>query len=109
MADAVQESPAPDSQTAIVTGGTRGIGEAIARALARSGYRVVAGGIGAEEIERFAPEPGIEAVQLDVTDDRSVAALMERIDRLDALVNCAGIIVQRGGEFDLSAFARVSR
>jgi NAD(P)-dependent dehydrogenase (short-subunit alcohol dehydrogenase family) len=107
MANTDQEELAGGSRTAIVTGGTRGIGEAVARALAQSGYRVVAGGVGTEELERFAPEPGIEAVQLDVTDDRSVAALMERVDRVDALVNCAGIIVQRGGEFDLSAFARV--
>jgi len=94
-------------RVAIVTGGTRGIGEAVARALADSGYRVIAGGVGADEVARFAPHPRIEAVQLDVTDARSVAALVERCPRLDALVNCAGILVQRGGEFDLATFQRV--
>ena len=106
----LSEAAAPSpSQTrfAVVTGGTRGIGEAVARALAAAGHRVIAGGIGAEEVERFAPDPRIEPVQLDVTDERSVGALMERCDRLDALVNCAGIIVQRGGEYDIAAFARV--
>lgn len=95
------------TRTAIVTGGTSGIGEAIARALADAGYRVLAGGIGAEEIERFAPHPRIEAVHLDVTDADSVAALVGRCDRLDALVNCAGIILRGGAEFEIDNFRRV--
>jgi NAD(P)-dependent dehydrogenase (short-subunit alcohol dehydrogenase family) len=90
-----------------VTGGTRGIGEGVARALAAAGYRVLAGGIGEEEIAAFRPDPRIEPLRLDVTDDRSVASILDRCPRLDALVNCAGIIVQRGGEYDLATFERV--
>lgn len=103
--------PAPADPSAqrlaVVSGGTRGIGEAVARALADLGWRVVAGGIGADEIAAFEPHPLIEAVALDVTDERSVAALIGRCDRIDALVNCAGILVRQGGEFQIESFARV--
>jgi NAD(P)-dependent dehydrogenase (short-subunit alcohol dehydrogenase family) len=92
---------------AVVAGGTRGIGEAVSRALAREGWRVVAGGIGADEIAAFKPDAAIETVQLDVTDDASVAALIARCDRIDALVNCAGIVVRQGGEFEIAGFSRV--
>jgi NAD(P)-dependent dehydrogenase (short-subunit alcohol dehydrogenase family) len=97
----------PAERVAIVAGGTRGIGEAVARALGRSGWRVLAGGIGEDEVAGFAPDPMIEPLRLDVTDDSSVAALMKRCGRLDALVNCAGILVRQGGEFDLANFERV--
>jgi NAD(P)-dependent dehydrogenase (short-subunit alcohol dehydrogenase family) len=103
--------PSADARTreapvAIVAGGTRGIGEAVARALAREGWRVVAGGVGAEEVANFRPDPRIEAVHLDVTDDASVAALIARCKRIDALVNCAGILLKRD-EFEIDSFARV--
>jgi NAD(P)-dependent dehydrogenase (short-subunit alcohol dehydrogenase family) len=48
----------------------------------------------------------IEAMRLDVTDDASVAALIERCPRIDALVNCAGILL-KAKEFDIDGFAKV--
>ena len=95
-----------ETRVAVVTGGTRGIGEGVSRALVREGWRVVAGGLGEAEIANFAPDPNIEAVRLDVTDDASVAALIERCPRIDALVNCAGIL-RKSDEYQIDAFRSV--
>lgn len=94
------------SRVAVVTGGTRGIGEGVARALAADGWRVVAGGIGDDEIAAFKSDPMIEAMKLDVTDDSSVGSLIERCPRIDALVNCAGILL-KASEFGIDSFAKV--
>lgn len=90
--------------TALVTGGTRGIGEGIARALAGAGYRVIACGLTAEECAAFNPDPAITTRVLDVTSDASVATAIAACDRLDLLVNCAGIIQRAGKEFAIDAF-----
>lgn len=90
-------------RTAIVTGGTSGIGLGIAQALATLGARVHAVGIGADKV---AESPGITATELDVTDKHAVAALFDGIDALDILVNCAGVI-RRMEEHDPEVFARV--
>lgn len=91
---------------ALVTGGTRGIGEGIARALAAAGWDVVACGLTEDEVAAFAPDPRIATRVLDVTDDASVAAAVAACPRLDLLVNCAGIIQRAGREFEIAAFAR---
>ena len=78
--------PASEPHTAVVTGGTRGIGEGVARALAGAGWRVVAGGLGEAEVAGFAPDPMIEAVRLDVTDD----AFGRGADRALPAHRCAG-------------------
>ncbi|WP_439623742.1 SDR family NAD(P)-dependent oxidoreductase [Gemmata sp.] len=90
----------------LVTGGTRGIGEGVSRHLAGRGYRVVAGGFGADEVSAFAPQPGIEAVQLDVTSDESVARVIAALPRLAGVVNCAGVIQRAGAEFTIDGFRR---
>jgi NAD(P)-dependent dehydrogenase (short-subunit alcohol dehydrogenase family) len=46
-------------------------------------------------------------VRLDVTDENSVAALIGRCPRIDALVNCAGTLVRQGGEYEIANFRRV--
>jgi len=81
------------SRTAVVTGASSGIGAATAAALAAEGFRVVLGARRLERLEALAAELGperAEAVELDVTDPDSVAALAEQIADCDLLVNNAG-------------------
>lgn len=90
----------------LITGGTRGIGEGVARVLANSGWSVTAASAATSEIDAFAPQDGITTQLLDVTDQRSVDAVFGGFERLDALVNCAGIL-RRLEEYDIEVFARV--
>lgn len=92
------------TRTALVTGGTRGIGEGIARALAGAGYRVLACGLSEAERAAFSPQEGITTRMLDVTSDVSVAAAVAACERIDLLVNCAGTIQRGGKEFEIEAF-----
>ncbi|MQY18288.1 SDR family oxidoreductase [Nocardia macrotermitis] len=90
-----------DTKTALVTGANKGIGFAIAQGLGTLGYTVAVGarddGRRADAVEKLRAE-GIDAfgVALDVTSDESVAAAAAAIERLDVLVNNAGI----GGRAD---------
>jgi NAD(P)-dependent dehydrogenase (short-subunit alcohol dehydrogenase family) len=92
---------------ALVTGGTRGIGEGIVRALLSAGYTVTATGFTDEEIAAAPPREGLSTCRLDVTDAASVEACMESLDSLDALVNCAGMILRGGEEYEIANFQRV--
>ncbi|MEX2644771.1 MAG: 3-oxoacyl-[acyl-carrier-protein] reductase [Gaiellaceae bacterium] len=79
-------------RTALVTGGSRGIGRAIAAELARAGASVVVGyRSGAEEAEAVAAEIGGRAVQADVSSADEARRLVEEAGDLDILVNNAGI------------------
>jgi 3-oxoacyl-[acyl-carrier protein] reductase len=78
--------------TALVTGAGRGIGRAIAAALAKLGHEVTIADVDTERAERTAAEIGGRAVSLDVTDPASVAAVAAGVESLDVLVNNAGII-----------------
>ncbi len=79
-------------RTALVTGGSRGIGRAVALELGRAGASVVVGyRSGRDEAEAVAAEIGGRAVQADVSDPVSAAALVEAAGDLDILVNNAGL------------------
>lgn len=94
------------SKQVFVTGGVRGIGLAIARAFAEEGCHVDVTGLTEEDVGRFA-FPGIQARQLDVTEPDQVTAVIETFDRLDVLVNGAGMILRGGAEHQEEGFQRV--
>jgi NAD(P)-dependent dehydrogenase (short-subunit alcohol dehydrogenase family) len=94
------------TKLALVTGGAHpmGIGYASARALLKLGFDVIVTGISDDEIALTPKTAGVSTAVLDVTSDQSVAAIMGRLARLDALVNCAG--TANLGEFEVAGFQR---
>ncbi|MGH3942745.1 MAG: SDR family NAD(P)-dependent oxidoreductase [Pseudonocardiaceae bacterium] len=76
--------------TAVVTGGSSGIGAATARALAAVGFHVVLGARRVTRCQKIAEEIGGTALRLDVLDPASVAAFAEAVPTARVLVNNAG-------------------
>ena len=89
-------------KTALVTGGTSGLGQTIASGLAQAGYDVTAAGL--------TPLPqgadGVSYRALDVTDAAAVTALVDTLPALDVVINAAGVI-RRGEELEPEVFAQV--
>src|SRR5438094_9429548 len=82
-------------QVALVTGGGRGIGAAIARELAQAGMRVAVAARSRDQIEEVAGKIDGVAVQVDVSDEASVTGVVadveDQLGQVDVLVNDAGI------------------
>jgi len=81
-------------RTALVTGGARGIGEAIVRALADEGHKVVVADILDEAAAETAASVGGLAVHLDVTDTPSVE---RAVSQAEAELGPVGILVNNAG------------
>jgi uncharacterized oxidoreductase len=113
-----------EGKVVLVTGGTSGIGLALAEALLREGASVAVCGRSRSKVQAFrAGHPGALAVACDVTDPAARVRLMGnvagRFGRLDILINNAGRLVERdfageppdaesiGAEFDLNLLAPV--
>lgn len=95
----------------LVVGGTSGIGAGIAQAFkaqALSNHVVVTGATAAEVDQARLTDAlhNVECQVLDVRDNDAVVALLNKLDKLDVLVNCAGII-RRGDELNPETFAAV--
>jgi NAD(P)-dependent dehydrogenase (short-subunit alcohol dehydrogenase family) len=91
----------------LVTGGTSGIGLACARLFRDLGADVTALGATAAECNRAAGEaPDIRFASCDVRDAGSLAAALGPLNRLDVVVNAAGVI-RRDAEHDPEVFADV--
>jgi 3-oxoacyl-[acyl-carrier protein] reductase len=81
-----------EGKLALVTGGSRGIGRAIALELGRAGAEVVVGyRTGRDEAEAVAAEIGGRAVEADVSNPESAKSLVEAAGDVDVLVNNAGL------------------
>src|SRR5256885_12996852 len=83
-------------RVAVVTGGTRGIGEAISVALKNAGYTVAANYAGNDSAANaFHDRTGIAVFKFDVAEfkacEKGVAEITEKLGAIDVLVNNAGI------------------
>ena len=98
-----------EGRQVLVSGGTSGIGAAIAGAFAALGADVLATGVTEAEIAAAASRPELKDVRfavLDVRDRTAVDALVAGLPRLDHVVNCAGVI-RRNDELEPDVFADV--
>ena len=82
-----------EGRTALVTGGGKGIGRAVSKALASMGARVIvnyrADSAAAEETAR---EVGGQAVRCDVSDGAAIQAMIKELGGVDVLINNAGAV-----------------
>ena len=90
----------------VVTGGSNGIGNAMARAFRDCGAAVTATGTRARE-SYDSDLDGMDYAALDLGDDAAIADFAAAIDKLDVLVNCAGMVAYRGREFEAETFRKV--
>lgn len=100
----------------LVTGGTSGIGRAMALGFAQAGAKVCAGSTNADKVAAIAKELGAghHAVQLDVSNEASVKAAIEstkaKFGRIDCVINAAGVIAKKPSlEVTTEEFDRIVR
>jgi NAD(P)-dependent dehydrogenase (short-subunit alcohol dehydrogenase family) len=93
--------------TTLITGANKGLGHHTARRLIEAGHTVFVGARNSERGVAAADAVGATFVQLDVTDDDSVAAAIRTIDDtaggLDVLINNAGVAGEPGAPADVTA------
>src|SRR5712672_3284888 len=80
------------NRTALITGASRGIGRACARALAESGARVVLAARDRARLEEASAEiPGSTFVEMDLASAESIKEAFAKAGKIDILVNNAGM------------------
>jgi 3-oxoacyl-[acyl-carrier protein] reductase len=118
--DTSAQQPAATTRVAVVTGGSRGIGRAVCRQLAKDGPAVVVNyasdeAAAKETVAEITADGGRAiAVRADVADEEAVAALFDRAEReyggVDVVVNCAGrMALAPVAELDLAVLDAVHR
>lgn len=92
----------------LVVGGAGDIGSAISKAFLDAGCDVIATGVdqAALGVSALKPQSRLALQVLDVTNDAQIAGFVAGIDRLDTLVNCAGVLA-RFKEYEVETFQRV--
>jgi NAD(P)-dependent dehydrogenase (short-subunit alcohol dehydrogenase family) len=96
-------------RTVLVTGGSSGIGAAIAAAFLVGGAHTVFTGATAEEVAVAQATPALaggRGAMLDVRDDAAVRSLIDELPALHHVVNCAGVI-RRHAEHEIAVFEDV--
>jgi NAD(P)-dependent dehydrogenase (short-subunit alcohol dehydrogenase family) len=86
----------PSGHVAVVTGGSSGLGEASARALAANGAKVAILDLGIERAQKIAADIGGIALKCDVaaeSAEEAVAAVVRELGAPRILVNCAGVAI----------------
>lgn len=98
----------PPAFTTVIIGGAGDIGSAIASLFHARGARVIATGHDQACLDRspLSTNADVALEILDVRSDAAVNAFAARFERVDALVNCAGILA-RDEEFEIETFQRV--
>jgi NAD(P)-dependent dehydrogenase (short-subunit alcohol dehydrogenase family) len=90
-----------NDKVCMITGGARGIGEAIARKFHEAGFRLALCDLNGEAVEKFAgsldaSRSRVLGLKVDVTSEAEVQAAVDttvaQFERIDVLVNCAGIL-----------------
>jgi NAD(P)-dependent dehydrogenase (short-subunit alcohol dehydrogenase family) len=100
----------------LVTGGTSGIGRAMALGFAQAGAKVLAGSTNPDKVSGIKAELGAghEACQIDVTSEESVKSAfdlaVQRFGRVDVVVNAAGVIKRQPSlEMPVAEFERICK
>jgi NAD(P)-dependent dehydrogenase (short-subunit alcohol dehydrogenase family) len=100
-----------DGKTALITGGASGIGQSVATKFVAAGASVIVVDIDEKRTQLVSTGvPGVRAYVCDITDEAQLQNTFRQINRLDILVNCAGIgLVGNVLETEASDFKRLFR
>lgn len=97
-------------KSVLVTGGTSGIGAGIAKAFSACGAEVIATGATESEVRSVQHSDAMRGIAfqvLDVRDESAIGSCISNLEKLDVLVNCAGIVRRGGVEHEPAEFANV--